>query len=373
MSIYHFLSKIGFARKKYGFKFFLIALPLMLLPLAVLIAAIAMSGAVIAHAKAIITVAIFLTIGGSVVMFILFDQMVLPLRWAKRGLTNYTSNNEIPQLPLVYDDEAGQLLTEIQTTIARLDTLITEKSDMIDLLSHDLRSPVGRILSLSALIKTEGEEKDLYADYIINECKGLLRVLENILLMLKEESQNFRLVSVNLREMVEETVGFFDFAIADKKLTVEVDIDEWIFILVQQDLFTQAVRNIVGNAIKFSSDGKRIFITASQSKEQIRLSIRDEGLGLLPADIERIFDRFTKAGKKGTRGEGSVGLGLYLCKKIVERHGGILTANSEGINKGATFTIALYKLIIKKKQAHAQGGTGTSKHTGQSRHSSILN
>ncbi|MES2701081.1 MAG: HAMP domain-containing sensor histidine kinase [Bacteroidota bacterium] len=288
--------------------------------------------------------------------FYLFNKLVQPLRLAKDGLTNYRANHDMPELPVEYDDEAGLLLNEIQTTITKLDTLITEKSDMIDLLSHDLRSPVGRILSLSGLIKTdEPDQKDLYADYISNECKGLLRLLENILLMLKEDTMTFRLVSVNLKQLISETVSFFDFAVAEKNLNLKVSIDESLYILVQADLFTQAVRNIIGNAIKFSSDGKAILISGRQDVDHIAISIRDEGLGFVPSDIKRLFDRFTGAGKKGTHGETSIGLGLYLSKKIVERHGGKLLAESDGPNKGATFTIILYKLIIKKWQVNPAG------------------
>ncbi len=274
--------------------------------------------------------------------------------WVKVGsnhLNKYLISGEIPQLPVHYEDEAGVLLNDIQATITKLDLLLGEKSDMIDLLSHDLRSPVGRIMNLSGLIKTDDDSnKELYADYITNECKSLLRILENILLMLKDDNHSFRMTNVNLKNIIDETVGFFDFALAEKSLSVGMAIDESVHVIVQPELFTQAIRNIIGNAIKFSSDGQTIYISARQDKEQVSLIIQDEGLGFLPADMRKIFNRFTSAGKSGTRGETSVGLGLYLSKKIIERHGGKLTAYSDGINKGATFTIELYRLITTKKQ-----------------------
>ncbi len=247
-------------------------------------------------------------------------------------------------------DEARILLGSIQDTIVNLDAMLAEKNDMIDLLSHDLRSPITRILGLSNLIKIDDEtKKDIYADYITEECNSLLSVLENILLMLKEDSRPFNLSQVNLFLLIQETVHFFGFALSEKKLRVEVSIDSDIHITVQRELFIQAVRNIIGNAIKFSSDGKNIFISAHQDADQISLSIQDEGLGFLPADMERIFERFTNAGKKGTHGEGSIGLGLYLSKKMIEKHNGRLLAYSPGLNKGATFTIVLYNLVTKKK------------------------
>ena len=247
-------------------------------------------------------------------------------------------------------DEARILLSSIQDTISHLDAMLAEKNDMIDLLSHDLRSPVTRILGLSNLIKIDSEtKKSIYADYITEECNSLLSVLENILLMLKEDSRPFNLTPVNLNQMIRETIHFFGFALTEKKLNVELSVDSSIYISVQKELFIQAVRNIIGNAIKFSTDGGNIFISAKQDNDQVSLSIQDEGLGFMPSDMEKIFDRFTSAGKKGTHGEGSIGLGLYLSKKMIEKHDGKLYAESKGINQGATFTIVLYSLITKKK------------------------
>ena len=352
MKVYHFLSGLYVLRKKYAFKFFLGSIPV--ITICLLEPALFSTGAIvgihISYTEKVVIV-LLLTMLAVVVMLSLFEQLLSPIRMGKQALDDYVTSKEIPKLPIEYSDEVGTLLANIQATITQLDGLISEKSDMIDLLSHDLRSPVGRILSLSNLVKNDGaENKDLYADYINNECKGLLRMLENILLMLRENSHVFRLANVNLRHLIEETVSFFSFSASEKNLAINVLIDESIFIPVQPELFIQAVRNILGNAIKFSPDGKTITITGKQDMDKVSLAIQDQGLGFVPKDIQKIFDRFTGAGKKGTHGEASVGLGLYLSKKIVERHGGKLIAESEGVNKGASFTIVLYKLITKKRQ-----------------------
>ena len=249
-------------------------------------------------------------------------------------------------------DDARTLLGNIQDTIANLDSMLAEKNDMIDLLSHDLRAPINRILGISNLIKIDDEtKKEIYAEYITEECNSLLSVLENILMMLREDSRPFTMTPVNLNDLIEETVHFFDFALTEKNLHVSVSIDKSIVITVQRELFVQAVRNIMGNAIKFSSEGKGIHITAKQDQDQVSLSIQDEGLGFLQSEIDGLFDRFTKAGKKGTNGEASIGLGLYLSRKMIEKHDGKLVAQSDGLNKGATFTIVLYRLVTKKKQS----------------------
>ncbi len=249
-------------------------------------------------------------------------------------------------------DDARTLLGNIQDTIASLDSMLAEKNDMIDLLSHDLRAPITRILGISNLIRIDDEtKKEIYADYITEECNSLLSVLENILMMLREDSRPFTMSPVNLSDLIEETVHFFDFALTEKNLHARVSVDKSIVITVQRELFVQAVRNIMGNAIKFSSEGKSIHITATQDKDQVSLSIQDEGIGFMQSEIEGLFDRFTKSGKKGTHGEASIGLGLYLSRKMIEKHDGKLIAQSDGINKGATFTIVLYSLVTKKKQS----------------------
>jgi len=351
MRIYNFLSKIAPAKKKYAIKFFLIAVPVILFPLGELAIFVLMSqGVITASIGTLVATVLFLTILAAVVMLYLFNQLLIPLNLAKKALNNYITSNEMPQLPMDHKDEAGVLLGDIQTTITQIDLLLTEKSDMIDLLSHDLRTPVGRIMSLTNLIKNDEENKDIYADYITNECRGLMRLLENILVMLKEENNAFTLSNVNLKQLMTETIGFFDFPIAEKNLVVQMCIDDTLHVVVQKELFTQAVRNIIGNAIKFSADSKTISISAKHDDDHIALSVHDDGLGFLPADIKKIFERFTGAGKKGTHGEASTGLGLYLSKKIVEKHGGTLIAESEGLNKGATFTIMLHRLVIKKRQ-----------------------
>jgi signal transduction histidine kinase len=353
MRLYSILSKVAPTRKRYALKFFLVVLPLILLSVFELIVIFLMAKRRIHWPMQTIGVLIaILTVVGIISILYFFSRLVLPLRSGQEALTNYLASGEIPQLPVQYEDEAGVLLSDIQSTISKLDLLLGEKNDMIDLLSHDMRSPVSRIMNLSSLIKMDEDNssKELYADYITNECKSLLRVLENVLLMLKEDNYAFRMTSMNVSQLINDTLNFFDFAIADKKLSIHLAIDEEAHIVVQEQLFTQAIRNIIGNAIKFSSEGKGIYISCRQEKEQISITIQDEGLGFLPADMKKIFNRFTSAGKKGTRGETSTGLGLYLSKKIVERHGGKLIAFSEGINKGATFTIVLYRLIITKRQ-----------------------
>jgi signal transduction histidine kinase len=349
MGIYDFVSKLRPFRKKYALKYFLIIVPVVLLPLVALVIL-----AIATHIKIVVigaSVVVVFTILAAILVYKLFSNIVVPLQVARHTINMYVNNGKLPTLTNVYDDEAGRLLEDIYKTLEEIDFRFTEKSDMIDLLSHDLRAPVARIMGLSNLIKLDDETpKEEYADLISEECRNVLSLMENILMMFKEDVSAFEPQIVNLRGLLIDTVSFFNIAAADKNLKVEVDVDDSVYINVQYGLIKQAVRNILGNAIKFSSEGKRITITSKEQNDQVAITIRDEGMGLEKGDLQKIFERFTSSGKKGTKGETSIGLGLYLSKKIIEKQGGKISAESEGVNKGATFTITLFQLITKKRK-----------------------
>ena len=349
MKVYDIFSKIYPAKNKYAVKFFLIVLLGSIIPL-LMLALFVVNSAGVTHAMHTAGLA---ATGISIVLLIacwrLCKQLVAPVALAHDSLVAYNTTKVLPNLPLNYHDEIGLLFKDMQEFLDNIDTQLTEKSDMIDLLSHDLRSPVARIMGLSNLIKLdENPENVEYAEYIYNECKNLNTLLENILLMFKGDTHAFEAQNVNLNSLITESVNFFKIAAADKDLTLKADINEDLVINVQAGLFTQAIRNIIGNAIKFSKEGKSIFITAKKKGQEVSITIRDEGVGMKHDELVKIFERFTKAGKKGTKGEASFGLGLYLSKKIIEKQGGKIVAESEGPNKGAIFVITLYQLITKK-------------------------
>ena len=351
MRVYQLLSRISPIRNKYALKFLLLALPAIMVPSTLLVLVSLHGRSYDSFTRYAVIIGIVLTILLSIGAYFLFTKLLRPIYVTRKAVNKFTTFRKVPELPVDFEDEAGLLMHDVQAALEQVDNLLTEKSDMIDLLSHDLRSPVARIMGLSNLIKIEDEtEKDTYADYITTECKNLLTLMENILLMFREDVHAFAPQNVNLLQLIQESVKFFNIAANDKKISLKVDVDETLYINVQQGLFTQAVRNIIGNAIKFSAEKKTIFISSKKVNDEVSIVIRDEGMGMVKEDLNKIFNRFTLSGKQGTRGEASFGLGLYLSKKIIEKQGGKLIAESEGLQKGSSFTITFFQLITKKRK-----------------------
>jgi signal transduction histidine kinase len=107
------------------------------------------------------------------------------------------------------------------------------------------------------------------------------------------------------------------------------------------DRIREAIDNLVSNAIKYSPIGGKIAVVVSHEQNNSVIRIADEGAGLSPEDLGRLFGRFQRLSAKPTAGESSTGLGLSIVKRIIDMHGGQVTANSGGPGQGSTFTVML--------------------------------
>jgi hypothetical protein len=109
----------------------------------------------------------------------------------------------------------------------------------------------------------------------------------------------------------------------------------------------QIVWNLLSNAIKFTPRGGRIDVRLEQTEEHVRLTVADDGIGIDPAMLSRLFDRFWQADSSMTRAHGGLGLGLAVVRHLVEMHGGTVHAESAGTDRGATFTVTLPALVAR--------------------------
>jgi signal transduction histidine kinase len=107
------------------------------------------------------------------------------------------------------------------------------------------------------------------------------------------------------------------------------------------DRIREAIDNLLSNAIKYSPIGGRITVNAADDGDNTIIGVTDQGAGLSPEDLGRLFGRFQRLSAKPTAGESSTGLGLSIVKRIVDMHGGEVTAKSDGPGSGSTFTITL--------------------------------
>lgn len=347
--IYNKLSAIGFLAKNYSLKFLFIAFLGVHVPLIVIILFIVFGWISFSPASIIIITLVATLVATGITLYLL-KGLLTPLHMAKEALHDFLYFNTIPNLPTWYEDELGILIREIQLTIEKLDDLNQERQDLASLLSHDMRTPFAQYIALAGFIKNEQDLTKIqeYAGLIESSAAKQIETLQHVLEEMKTEHHVYLATPKNeiisIHFLLKEALQNYAITAAEKNIHCTINAIQNYQVKGNFTLLKEAFGNLISNAIKFSFPNATIEISAVLKNAGITITIQDHGLGFTEYQKARLFDRFSNLGTKGTRNETSTGLGLYLTKSIIEKHGGTITAFSEGNNKGACFEVSLPKL-----------------------------
>lgn len=344
-SIYERLSSIKLLAKSYTFKFLFIAFLGIHIPLIGLIVFVLFKPDSL-DKLSVIGITLLLTLAATGITLYILNGLLDPLRKSGKSLLAYRQNRTLPDLPTQFPDEAGKLMQNIQFTITELNDLLEEKKDMTSLLSHDLRIPIRNIKTLSKLLLAEEASETVkeYASMIEESSDEQSKLVENILEILRQDHlffDNSGYRQIVPAAIIDETLNSFETAAKQKGISLKGEFDYDGEIEVHPELFSQVLKNLASNAIKFSYEGTEVKFKVYQKEGKTFIDVKDGGMGFEPEVAENLFDRFTKNGRVGTAGEPSTGIGLYLSRKIVRHHNGDLVARSDGKGKGAVFSISL--------------------------------
>jgi signal transduction histidine kinase len=147
--------------------------------------------------------------------------------------------------------------------------------------------------------------------------------------------------AVDLAALVREVAEANQPLAVNKQQIITVGAPDRLSVMCDADRIREAIDNLVSNAIKYSQIGGRITIEVGAEGNGTAIRVTDEGAGLSPEDLGRLFGRFQRLSAKPTGGESSTGLGLSIVKRIIDMHGGEVTAKSAGPGRGSTFTVTL--------------------------------
>jgi PAS domain S-box-containing protein len=223
----------------------------------------------------------------------------------------------------------------------------TLKSDFVSTISHELRTPLAAIYGAALTLRREdillGEpQRTGLLEVIASESDRLARIVNDVLWVSRLESGGLRTTvepcdGVALARSVVEAARHYipptirlEFSAPDGVPPIAADPDK----------VRQVLTNLVDNAVKYSPDGGRVDVDVSRVGDRLRFSVRDEGLGVPPAEHRRIFEKFYRLDPDLTRGVGGTGLGLYISRELLERMGGRIWIESSGTG-GSTFVAEL--------------------------------
>jgi signal transduction histidine kinase len=242
----------------------------------------------------------------------------------------------------------------IERTV-EVNKLLMHKTKFIDSLSHDLATPLTPLISLLPVIKEEvkvSKTKELI-DTCIRNAEYLKRVINNTRELADISSSELFLKKENLFEIIDKLQKKYEVVFKSYKIKLHNNIREDIFIKTEKKRFIQLLDHIISNAVNSMPDGGELIFESKIVKKEsgffIKVSIGDTGVGLTREQSEHLFDEFYKTDYSRHKLD-STGLGLAICKTIVEKHGGKIWADSHGLGTGATiyFTIPSEKFSNNK-------------------------
>lgn len=228
--------------------------------------------------------------------------------------------------------------------IKKLEKLNKEKNELLGMAAHDLRNPISAVKMSTSLMLTMFN-RNLTEEQIelLNETQDITGYMLNILndlldiTAIEAGKLNLKLEKQDYGEFLKHTVKVNKFLADNKKMSLELKIDENIpFMNFDKSKLNQVLNNLISNAIKFSYPERKVTVEAIKDNGTIITSVIDEGQGIPPEDLPKLFKEFQKTSVRATGDESSTGLGLAITRKIVEGHGGKISVESE-VGKGSRF------------------------------------
>ena len=223
------------------------------------------------------------------------------------------------------------------------------KGEFVATVSHELRTPLAAIYGsaqtlLRQDIEIDEDKRRRLLQVIAEESERLSRVAADILLANRIDSGRLQLQTnrLDVARLAQEVVEQMRAGFAEREdVTLElVAAEPGSFVAGDEDKLRQVLINLVDNAVKYSPDGGAVELRVEPNGMSLRVSIRDEGLGIPHGEQQRIFGKFYRVDPQLSRGVGGTGLGLYICRELVRRMDGLLTVTSKE-GEGSTFVVEL--------------------------------
>lgn len=251
----------------------------------------------------------------------------------------------------LFNRRLSVLNEEISTQNAELESLNKMKNRFFSIIAHDLRNPVGIMIGWNHILKNHLTEKyTIKDDGLVQDIFGHLekssgQVLNLLDLLLKwamkeEGVIKYKPEFVNLKEAVEENIHSFDANAEMKNILLKSEVGDELKAWVDKNSFMTILRNLTGNALKFTPDGGEVMVSASQNNGSVQIEIKDTGVGISEDKIGKLFELDRAKVSNGTKGEKGTGLGLKLVYDFVKMNKGKIDVISE-LNVGTSFRVEL--------------------------------
>ncbi len=245
------------------------------------------------------------------------------------------------------NNELVAMQRELAKKNVELEQLNALKNQFLVIAAHDLRNPLSVIMSYSEFLKEDAgavlnDEQREFLDIIRASSRFMLNLVNNLLDVAQIEAGQLRLdlQPLDLVALIRHNIMLNRVLAAKKQIEIELMDEPLPLLLLDASKIEQVLNNLLSNAIKFSPPRTTIRVRVTRADDQVLLAVQDQGPGIPPNELDKLFKPFQRTSVKSTAGEKGTGLGLSIVKKIVEGHHGKIWVESQ-VGQGTTFFVAL--------------------------------
>ncbi len=259
------------------------------------------------------------------------------------------------RVSIIYDDNGTPILmggiakdiTEQKVLELKLQGIISAKDKILSIIAHDLKSPFSTIIGFSELLDEKGneiseEDRLLYIHMLHDTAVSTDKLLGNLLEWSRLHLNNYEIHKdfIYLKYVIDDCISLYRAMAENKKITVINDVSKEINAYVDENSINTVLRNLLNNALKYTPEYGSITFTSTQKQNSVEVSVQDTGQGIKPEMMSKLFSMGENTSTPGTKMEKGTGIGLVLCKELLDKNGGTLQIESE-LEKGSTFTLGL--------------------------------
>lgn len=270
-----------------------------------------------------------------------------PVKRILDGMNKIMAGDFKTRIPYIKGEDSGNefdaIIKGLNDMAAELSGVETLRTDFVSNVSHELKTPLAVIQNYGTMLQSPGiseAERKEYAKAITEQTRKLSNLITNILRLNRLENQQIYpdKKEYNLTEQICECLLGFEQAWEEKELEIETDLDEDVMICEDAELLSLVWNNLFSNAVKFSKHGGKICISVKKDKNDIFVTVQDNGCGMEPEVGRHIFEKFYQGDTShATKGNG---LGLALVKRVIDIVGGDISVQS-ALGQGTTFGVRL--------------------------------
>jgi signal transduction histidine kinase/DNA-binding response OmpR family regulator len=242
--------------------------------------------------------------------------------------------------------ERARLVDELRRSAEELRQADARKDEFLAMLGHELRNPLAPVLNAVKLMQESaaGESAHRELEIADRQIGHMTRLLDDLLDLSRIRNGKIDLQrgAVELARVVQDAVQATDALVQERGQRLELDLPEAPLVFEGDPVrLTQVVANLLNNAAKYTGRGGRIALRAVREDDEVALTVKDDGIGIQPEMLERIFEMFVQVDGGSDRARAGLGLGLTLVRNLVEMHGGRVVARSDGLGAGSEFEVRL--------------------------------